>query len=161
MDVKVIVEGSEEHVSLSKSESTFFVEQANSKALVDQKSFCLLTGNSVKALVPASDATCTSQTPKTSFDQLVCCYATCIGTTAAAGAKTVAVKPLGVGIPTFQKMEDGTMIQTGLRGNLFWTHPKTSLAAKLATESSSSLNLMVVFVVPGNAFDDWDHAMDF
>ena len=161
MDIKVIADGSEEHSSLLTLESAFFVEQANMQALVEQKSFYSLQGRSVKALVPDCNATCTSQNSKESFDKLVCCYVACIGAAVAAGAKVVVVRPLGVGIPIYATTDDGTTVQMGVKGNLFWTYSKTSAAAKQAVESTSDWNVTVVFVVPKAGFDDWDHAMDF
>ena len=161
VDVKVVIEGSAGDKAATTAEGVFFVGQANAKAIVDQKSFCALSGNRVKALVPAVEPTCKSQCPKEDFDKLVQCYKSCISRAASAGAKTVIITPLGVGVPLTGVLDNGDVIRNGTWGNLFWTQSKTSMAARQAVTESPFDGITVVFVVPADAFDDWDHAMDF
>jgi len=164
MNVRVLVEGSQEEKDALKSPSLFVVEQANAKAVVDQKSYCHVKGNSVKAIVPACAPSVTSQVPAADFSRLSACYAACLSAAAAAGATTILVRPLGVGVPMTRMSETGRTLPDGLWGNLFWSQAKTSAAARLGVDEACKAvpgDVEAVFVVPQSAFDDWDSAMQF
>ncbi len=161
MDVKVIMEGSADDKQVISTNGVFFIEQVNARAIVDQKSFCVASGNRIKALVPALEPTCQSQSPINDFNRLVSCYKACLSTAVSSGAKTVRVSPLGVGVKLSTILDNGDVIQNGVWGNLFWTQAKTSLAARQAVVESQHDGVTVIFVVPEESFDDWDHAMDF
>lgn len=164
MNVKVVVEESPEHKAETSCGPIFFVEQVNTKALIDQKSYFKLSGNVVKALVPACIPSVTSQTPDELFRMLSLCYESCISEAASNGAKWITVKPLGVGVKMTRVSELGEVVSAGVWGNLFWTHTRSSMAAKGAVERVFRAvpdEVTVVFVVPQEAFDDWDSAMTF
>lgn len=163
-NVRVVVEGTQDEKDVLKLPSALFVEQANAKAIVDQKSYCHLKGNSVKAIVPACSPTATSQVPSEDFSRLSACYSACLKVAAEAGATTIVIKPLGVGIHLTRMSETGRILPNGLWGNLFWSHTKTSAAARIAVgEVCATIpgDVTAVFIVPQEAFDDWDNAMQF
>jgi hypothetical protein len=156
MNVKLLVELSEE---LKIASSTFYVEQANVKAIYNQQSYCRLYGNIVKALVPANIQSVTSQESENSFLMLAACYESCINVAASAGATQILIKPLGVGIPITKISENGEVANVGLWGNLFWTHSKSSLAARKAVENVRFIipdDVTTVFVIPKEHVEEWD-----
>ena len=164
MNVRVAIDGSKEEADVLASPSAFFVDQANAKAIVEQKSYCHVKGRSVKAIVPACSPTVASQTPAADFERLRACYLACLLAAAGAGAKSIVVMPLGVGVRMTRTSTRGRTLPDGLWGNLFWSHAKSALAAKAAVEEACQSvpgDIDVVFVVPSEALDDWDGAMQF
>lgn len=156
MNVKLLIDFSEE---LKTSSSTFFVEQANVKAICNQQSYCRLSGNIVKALVPANIQSVTSQESETSFLMLISCYESCINVAASEGATQIIIKPLGVGIPMTKVLENGEVANVGFWGNLFWTHSKSSLAARKAVENTRSVipdDVTTLFIIPKEYVEEWD-----
>jgi hypothetical protein len=165
MNVRLIVEGSQEEKDVLKSKGVFIVEQANARAVIDQKSFCRVRGNLVQAIVPACTPTVTSQFPAEDLDKLAMCYQVCLAAAASAGSSVIVIRPLGVGIKmTTMSSVTGIERQNGLWGNLFWSQAKTAVAARRAVdEACKSLpgDVEAVFVVPKESFQDWDSEMQF
>lgn len=151
-------------LSFKPSATTFMVHQVNNRAIANQKSYGKVNGNTVNAIVPACVPNVTSQTPLSSFGKLAECYAFCIREAVKSGAELILVYPLGVGIEKKIVEEDANGSE--IWGDLFWNHSKSSRAAKLAVEAITTLedtpdSVVVEFVVPEKAFDDWDTAMRF
>lgn len=183
MLVSVIKSLDEGAVLSTKAAPLFLVDQANDKPFAKQSSFGRVVGNKVMAFVPACDPTATSQNPEKAFNALASCYENTIMAAISAGAKTVAVRQLGVGrkvnvtYGTGDKAsveilgekfdlvsEKGKVVDCEVWGDLFWTPSKTSMAAKLAIQAAGQKvpqDIEVVFVVPPDAYDEWDLAMAF
>jgi hypothetical protein len=161
--ISIVIEGSASHKEIDK-DSVYSVEQANGKALVNQQSYCRLSGQVVKALVPANVSTVNSQSSETSFLMLVSCYESCINVAASNGAVQIVVPPLGVGINLIKTSSLGNVKSDGRWGDLFWTNSKSSLAAKLATEKVCQYipdDVLLTFVVQNEYYDEWDWAIAF
>ncbi len=161
MRVNVITENSTQNFDPS---STFFVEQANSRAMVDQQTYCRLSGKIVKALVPANVSTVGSQTDEKAFTMLIACYEACINQAVSSGAKYICIRPLGTGVQLTKIDQNGDVLLNGLWGDLFWSHSKSSMAAKKAVENTVSVipdDVSLTFIVPKEKFDDWAWAYDF
>jgi hypothetical protein len=97
LNVSIIREEEEKSVLPSKKTPLFIVEQVNDKPLAKQSSFGRIIGNKVAAFVPACSPTAASLVPEKDFKALACCYENTIMAAIAAGARTVAVRQLGVG----------------------------------------------------------------
>jgi len=164
MNIKVLIADSAEAKSISAG--AFVVEQANERPIQCQKSFGLVSGKRVMALVPAFVPNSKSQSPAILHAGLASCYEHCIMSAVLAGASTIVVKPLGVGKRINEVFENGQLIDHDIWGDLFWTQAKTSMAAKSAVQNAVSRadfpeDVNVIFIVPKEAFDDWDSAMQF
>lgn len=164
MNVKVLVSGSDGTKAVPAD--VFTVEQANSSPLSNQKSFGAVVGRRVGAFVPACIPSSESQSPANQYTRLASCYENCIMAAAAAGGRTVVVKPLGVGQRRNEVFENGQLLSYDIWGDLYWTQAKSSMAAKLAVQAASARadcpdDLVIIFVVPKEALDDWDSAMRF
>jgi hypothetical protein len=161
MIIDVITENSTQKFDAN---STFFVEQANSRAMADQQTYCKLSGKIVKALVPANVSTVGSQTDEKAFTMLIACYEACINQAVSAGAKQICIRPLGTGVQLTKIDQNGEVVLNGLWGDLFWTHAKSSTAAKKAVENTFQTipdAVSLTFIVPKENFDDWAWAYDF
>lgn len=161
MRVDVITENSSQKFDAN---STFFVEQANSRAMVNQQTYCKLYGKIVKAFVPANISTVGSQTDEKAFTMLIACYESCINKAASADAKQICIRPLGTGIQLTKIVQNYEVALNGLWGDLFWTHAKSSMAAKKAVENTFSIipdSVSLTFIVPKENFDDWAWAYNF
>lgn len=146
------------------NDSSYLVEQANSKAIFNQQSYCKLVGKIVKALVPACSPSVDRQYSDLSFAMLVACYESCINVAASAGAETIFIQPLGVGIKMNQTSTNGKTRFSGIWGDLFWTQAKSSLAAKLAVDRVINIipdDVQVIFIIQNENIDDWSWAIDF
>ena len=165
MIISVAKEGEEASLLASKPGPVFLVEQVNARPLAKQSSFGRVVGNKVQAFVPACVPTVTSQVPEKEFASLASCYENTILAAAKAGARTIAVRQLGVGRKVNVVLnEGGQMVNHDLWGDMFWTVAKSSLAARFAVQAASPKvadGIEVVFVVPPEAHAEWDATMAF
>jgi hypothetical protein len=165
MNIKVLVEDTEDAKSVEKSPNVFFVEQANARAIVNIRFYGKVFGNRVKAFVPACSPTVSSQVPEADFKKLEECYYACVMEAAEQyGSKTVIVYPFGCGKKTNIILEKGKLVHYDVWGDLFWSHSKSSMAAKNAIERATQNlddDVTAIFIVPKENFDDWDCAMRF
>lgn len=165
MHVMVTLNDSKDATDLLGRPSTFVIEQSNAGPVVEHSTYFHVRGKIVGAVVPACISSIVSQVPEQSFQNLIECYEKCIEAAVVLGASTVIVRPLGTGIKkTTSIPAQNKVIADGLWGNLFWSHAKSSLAARAAFYKACSYlpgDVTVVFVVPKENFDDWDSAMQF
>ena len=149
---------------LAENSLTYFVEQANNKAIFNQQSYCKLSDRVVKALVPACSSTVSSQESEISFKMLIACYESCINMAASDGANNILIQPLGTGIKKDQTSTIGTVRSDGLWGDLFWTSSKSSLAARQAVSKVVNIipnDVCVFFIIQEDNIDDWSWALNF
>jgi hypothetical protein len=163
--VNIEIVKSENYYHQQHPEDAYVVLQANERPLANQQSFCKIVDKKVMALVPACFASVQRQVPPILLKALSACYKACIWEAFQAGAKKVMVPPLGVMREEQVGLDVEGKPQVEIKGDLFWSQAKSSLAAKEAVIELCSLIpdefFTVIFVVTKDAFDDWDSIMIF
>jgi hypothetical protein len=171
--VRITKEADEKTVLASAIEPLFTVEQANTKAIAPsppdkdgkmRRSFGRVAGDKVMAFVPVCEPDVARQVSERSFRDLAVCYENTILAAVRAGAKSVAVRQLGVWRKVNPIFEEGKMIGYDIWGDLFWTVSRSAAAASLAVRAANSKipsDTEVFFVVPDDAYAEWDSTMSF
>lgn len=174
MIVRITRETDEQVVLASAAQPLFMVEQANAKTLappppdkdgkVARRSFGRVVGGKVMAFVPANEPDVVRQVSEKSFGDLAACYENTILAAVRAGAESVAVRQLGVGRKINPVFEEGKMIGYDIWGDLFWSVSRSAAAASLAVRAAEPKvpsDIEVIFVVPDDAYAEWDSTMSF
>tara|TARA_Y100000310_G_scaffold282304_1_gene303405 strand:- start:179 stop:652 length:474 start_codon:yes stop_codon:yes gene_type:complete len=157
MDISVVKRGSVKHKEFNFG-ATVVQRNRNPSAIPSKR--CILKDGLVGTWVPACIAGVVSQTGGGAFQELAKSYEMGIRVALSVGATVIEVEQFGVGSGHRVSTHDG---KHKYSFGLYWKAADSARAAKTAVQALTGIaeGVIVVFTIPDEYFEEWDHIMRF